>query len=591
MTLHQIESFALIFAMLVLFMSGRLRFDLVAALVLFAAVLLGVVPATKAFLGFSNPVIIIIGSVLVVSRAIAASNVLELSIGTVLKRIESPSLQIGVLAAAVGYLSAFVKNVGTLGIFIPVAIQTARRSGRPRSIYLMPLAFASLVGGTITKIGTSPNLLISTVREELGQPAFGLFDFAAVGLPLTTIAVVFLAFGWRLLPHRTGKQSAEEAFSIAEYSTELRVPEDAKRDEQTVGSFEATGEGEVTVAAIIREGTRRYTPNEHWPLYPGDVLVVVGDPVVVDKVISATGYEIVGTKALESPEAKTDELQVNEVIVTAESALVGATPTSINLRDRYGVNLVAVRTAGQVGTKRLRSHRFAVGDVVLLQGWEQNLASAVSELSCLPLADRKLTIGHARNGALPIAFLTVALIGVALRWIDVEVAFFGAAVLTLLFKQISLKDAYQAIEWPVIVMLGCLIPVGEGLKETGATELIGNWLGVVAQQLPGYGAIALIMATAMLLTPLLHHAAAVLVLGPVAASVALKLGYHTDPFLMAVALGCACDFLTPIGHQNNTLVMAPGGYHFGDYFRLGAPLTLIVLCVGTPLILLAWPLR
>ena len=447
MTLHQIESFGLIFAMLVLFMSGRLRYDLVAALVLFVAVLLGVVPATKAFLGFANPVIIIIGSVLVVSRAIAASNVLELSIGTLLKRIESPSLQIGVLAASVGYLSAFVKNVGTLGIFIPVAIQTARRSGRPRSIYLMPLAFASLVGGTITKIGTSPNLLISTVRQELGQPAFNLFDFAAVGLPLTTIAVVFLAVGWRLLPHRTGKQGAEEAFSIDAYSTELRVPDAASQDDQTVASFEAIGEGEISVAAIIREGTRRYTPNAHWRIYRGDVLVVVGDPVVVDKVISATGYEIVGTEALDSPDEKTDELQVNEVIVTAESSLVGATPASIGLRDRYGVNLVAVRTAGKVGTKRLRSHRFTVGDVVLLQGWEKNLASAVSELGCLPLADRKLTIGHARNGLLPIAFLALALIGVALRWIDVEVAFFGAAVLTVLFKQISLKDTYQAIEW------------------------------------------------------------------------------------------------------------------------------------------------
>ncbi|MEO5735539.1 MAG: SLC13 family permease [Rubrivivax sp.] len=591
MTLHQIESFGLIFTMLVLFMSGRLRFDLVAALVLFAAVLLGVVPANKAFQGFANPVIIIIASVLVVSRAIAASNVLELSVGTVLKRIQSPSLQIGVLAAAVGYLSAFVKNVGTLGIFIPVAIQTARRSQRSRSIYLMPLAFASLVGGTITKIGTSPNLLISSVREDLGRPAFSLFDFAAVGLPLTTIAVVFLAFGWRLLPHRTGKQGAEEAFSIEAYSTELRVPDDAKRTDQTVGSLEAIGEGEISVVAIIREGSRRYTPNEHWPLYPGDVLVVVGDPVVVDKVISGTSYEIVGSGALEQPEEKTDELHVNEVIVTAESSLIGATPASINLRDRYGVNLVAVRTAGEVGMRRLRAHRFVVGDVVLLQGWEKNLAAAISELGCLPLADRKLTIGHARNGLLPISFLALALVGVAFHWLDVGVAFFGAAVLTVLFKQISLKDTYQAIEWPVIVMLGCLIPVGEGLKETGATDLIGSWLGVVAQMLPGYGAIALVMVTAMLLTPLLHHAAAVLVLGPVAATVASTLGYDADPFLMAVALGCACDFLTPIGHQNNTLVMAPGGYRFGDYWRLGAPLTLLVLGVGTPLILWAWPLR
>ena len=590
MTLHQIESFALVAGMLVLFMSGRLRYDVVAALVLLVAVLLGVVPAAKAFHGFSNPVIIIIASVLVVSRAIAASSVLELSVGAVLKRIRSPSLQIGVMSAAVGYLSAFVKNVGTLGIFIPIAIQTARRSQQPRSIYLMPLAFASLVGGTITKIGTSPNLLISTVSEELGRPPFQLFDFVAVGLPLTTVAIVFLAFGWRLLPHREGSQTAEESFSIAEYSTELRVPE-ASDGTMTVADFEKLGDGEVSVAGIVREGSRRYAPAEDWRLYPNDVLVVLGDPTVVHKVIAASKFEIVGSKDLELPDEKSEEMQVVEVIVTADSTLVGQTPASIGLRHRYGLNLFAVRRAGRTAPTRLRSHRFEVGDVVLFQGWEKNLASSVTELGLLPLADRQLTLGQARNGLVPIGLLVVALVLVGLHVIDVEVAFFGAAVLTVLTRQISLKDTYTAIEWPVIVMLGCLIPVGEALKSTGATQIVADLLSAGAQHLPGYATLGLMLLVSMLLTPFLHHAAAVLVLGPVAAGVAVQLGYRVEPFLMAVALGCACDFLTPIGHQNNTLVMGPGGYRFGDYWRLGAPLSLMVLLLGTPLILRAWPLH
>ena len=590
MTVHQIESFALVATMLALFMSGRLRYDVVAALVLFTAVLLGVVPAGKAFEGFANPVIIIIASVLVVSRAIAASSVLELSVGALLKRIRSPSLQIGVMSAAVGYLSAFIKNVGTLGIFIPIAIQTARRSDRPRSIYLMPLAFASLVGGTITKIGTSPNLLISTVRQELGQPAFGLFDFVPVGLPLTTIAIVFLAFGWRLLPHRTGAQTAEESFSIDNYSTELRVPAD-NDGSTTVAAFEALGEGDVSVAGILREGGRRYVPAEDWLLYPGDVLVVLGDPTVMNKLVSASGFEIVGSKDLATPEEKTEEMNVVEVIVPADSPLIGATPASLGLRHKYGLNLFSVRRAGTQAATRLRSHRFAAGDVVLFQGWEKNLAASVTELGLLPLADRKLTLGQARNGLVPIGLLIVALVLVGLRLIDVEIAFFGAAVLTVLLKQISLKDTYAAIEWPVIVMLGCLIPVGEALKSTGATNIVADLLSAGAQHLPGYATLGLMLLTAMLLTPFLHHAAAVLVLGPVAAGVATHLGYRIEPFLMAVALGCACDFLTPIGHQNNTLVMGPGGYRFGDYWRLGLPLTLMVLFLGTPLILRAWPLR
>ncbi|HYP31745.1 MAG TPA: SLC13 family permease [Burkholderiaceae bacterium] len=591
MTLHQAEAFIVIAAMLALFVSGRLRFDLVAALALVTAVGLGVVPGAKAFSGFSNPVIVIIGSVLVVSRAIAASNVLDVWIGALLARVKSPSLQIGILTAAVGYLSAFVKNVGTLGIVMPVAIQAARRANEPRSSYLMPLAFGSLVGGTITRIGTSPNLLISSVRQELGQPAFRLFDFVPVGLPLTTLAVAFLAVGWRLLPKREGQKPADEAFAIDAYSTELRVPATPAAPELTVKSVEELSEGEASVAAIVREGGRRYIPAEDWRIFPGDVLIVLGDPTVVDKLVAKTGYAIAGSKELAQPEHKSDEMEVLEVIVPTGSMLVGQTPASLNLRHRFGVNLFAVRKASQASVRRLRSHRFSEGDVVLLQGWGKNLQASIDELGVLPLADRKLTLGRNASGLIPIALLAAALLLAGLRWVDVEVAFFGAAALTVLTRQINAKEAYAAIEWPVIVMLACLIPVGEALKDTGATALIAQGLTHAAGQVPGYAAVGLVVLTAMLLTPLLHHAAAVLVLGPVAAAVATNLGYRADPFLMAVALGCACDFLTPIGHQNNTLVMGPGGYRFGDYWRLGLPLTLMVLLVGTPLILRAWPLR
>ena len=591
MTLHQIESFLVIAAMLAAFMSGRLRFDLVAALSLVTAVVLGVVPTAKAFSGFSNPVIVIIASVLVVSRAIAASNVIDVWIGALLARVKSPSLQIGILTASVGYMSAFIKNVGTLGIMMPVAIQAARRSGQPRSSYLMPLAFGSLIGGTITRIGTSPNLLISTVRQELGKPAFNLFDFVPVGLPLTTIAIVFLAFGWRLLPRREGQKSAEEKFSLESYSTELRVPQAPTMPGLTVEAFEELGEGEASVAAILREGARRYIPSGDWAIFPGDVLVVLADPTVVDKLVARTGYAIAGSKELAEPEHKSDDMEVVEVIVPADSMLVGQTPASLNLRHRFGVNLFAVRQASKASVTRLRSHRFAAGDVVLLQGWGKSLASSVEQLGVLPLADRKLTLGRNASGLIPIGLLGVALVLVGLHLVDVEVAFFGAAALTVLTRQVTAKDAYAAIEWPVIVMLACLIPVGEALKDTGATALIAGALTRASTHVPGYAAVGLVVLAAMLLTPLLHHAAAVIVLGPVAAAVATNLGYDADPFLMAVALGCACDFLTPIGHQNNTLVMGPGGYHFGDYWRLGLPLTIMVLLVGTPLILHAWPLK
>jgi len=589
--LNQIEAFAIVGAMLALFVWDRIRYDLVAALALLAALLTGVIPAAKAFEGFSNQVIIIIASVLVVSRAIARSGVIDAVLRRWMRRITSPSAQIGILSGCVTFLSAFMKNVGTLGIFIPIAIQTAGRSKRSASIYLMPLAFGSLIGGTITLIGTSPNLLISTVRQEIEGKPFQLFDFVPVGLPLSILALGFLSFGWRLIPQRTGQRPAEDAFDIDRYTSELLIAEGSPLVGQTVAALEAMGEGDLTVAAVIRSGRQRAMPPAHWEFVAGDLVAVQADPALLKKLADETKLDVAGAERLDESERQKDDVIVVEAVVTDGSLLIDRTATGLHLRQRFDVNLLAVSRAGERLGARLHRLRFKSGDVVALQGWEQDLPTILAELGCLPLADRRLTLGQKRTGIWSLLILIVAMILVAVNVIPVVTAFFGSAVLVVLFRQITLKDAYDAIEWPVIIMLGCLIPVGEALKETGGTEHLSHALSAVAQFIPAWATLGLVLATAMLVTPLLHHAAAVLVLGPVAASVAHNLGYQPDAFLMAVALGCSCDFLTPIGHQNNTLVMGPGGYRFSDYWRLGLPLSILVLLVGTPLILAVWPLH
>ena len=591
MPLNQIEAFAIVGAMLALFVWDRIRYDLVAALALLAALLTGVIPAAKAFEGFSNQVIIIIASVLVVSRAIARSGVIDALLRRWMQRITSPSAQIGILSGCVTFLSAFMKNVGTLGIFIPIAIQTAGRSKRSASIYLMPLAFGSLIGGTITLIGTSPNLLISTVRQEIEGRPFQLFDFVPVGLPLSILALGFLSVGWRLIPQRTGQRPAEDAFDIDRYTSELLIAEGSPLVGQTVAALEAMGEGDLTVAAVIRSGRQRAMPPAHWEFVAGDLVAVQADPALLKKLADAAKLEVAGAGRLDASERQKDDVIVVEAVVTDGSLLIDRTATGLHLRQRFDVNLLAVSRAGERLGARLHRLRFKSGDVVALQGWEQDLPAILAELGCLPLADRRLTLGQKRTGIWSLLILVVAMILVAVNIIPVVTAFFGSAVLVVLFRQITLKDAYDAIEWPVIIMLGCLIPVGEALKETGGTEHLSHALSAAAQFIPAWATLGLVLATAMLVTPLLHHAAAVLVLGPVAASVAHNLGYQPDAFLMAVALGCSCDFLTPIGHQNNTLVMGPGGYRFSDYWRLGLPLSILVLLVGTPLILAAWPLH
>jgi di/tricarboxylate transporter len=592
MTLHQSEAFLIVAAMLGLFVWGGLRHDIVALLALAAALLTGVVPADKAFLGFANPVIIIIASVLVLSRAITISGVIELAIGGALRRLHSTSAQIGALTACVAILSAFMKNVGTLGIFMPIAIQTAERAERSPSAYLMPLAFASLIGGTITQIGTSPNLLISVVRQDFEGHPFALFDFAPVGLPLTVLAVVFLALGWRLIPKdRAAERAVAKRFEIEDYLSEAKISGASPFAGKTVQDVEDFGNGGVAITAIIREGNRRHIPSGEWKLFESDILVLQADPAVLKPFLDQGQLELVGAAGASLLQDKEEELETVEAVVMADSPMVGQTSFDLHLRRRFQTNLLSISRGVQRLTTRLARTRFQVGDVVLLQGRAKTLPEAMAQLGCLPLAERYLTMGRNRPRLLPLMILVAAMVLVALKLLPVEVAFFIAAVLVVLLRLLTPKEAYDAIDWPIVVMLGALIPVGESLQATGAAGLVGNGLTIIAAHLPGGLAVALVLLTSMLVTPFLHHAPAVVVMGPIAAILARNLGFMPDAFLMAVALGASCDFLTPIGHQNNMLVMGPGGYRFGDYWRLGLPLSCIVVAIGTPLILFTWPLQ
>lgn len=580
--------------MLALFVSDRLRYDLVAALALSAALVLGVVPANKAFSGFSSSVVIIIASVLVISRAVAISGVVDNAMRRLLRVLDSTTMQVGALTAAVTFMSAFVKNVGALGVFMPIAIQAAERRKRPVSRYLMPLAFGSLIGGTITQIGTSPNVLISQVRQEtIGQP-YHLFDFTPIGLPLSCIAIVFLSFGWRLLPeNRRGKPSPDKRFAIEDYTSEAVLPEDSPFAGKSVAELEELGEGEVTITGIIREQSRRYVPRQNWVLYADDILVLQGDPTALQPMVDGARLKLLGAEetAKLKPHDKDDVLDTVEVVVSPDSRLVGRSPRELHLRRTYEVNLIALSRSGQQTTARLHHSRLEPGDIIVLQGRQSQLSRAEAELRLLPLAERTLAIGRPRWRYAPLLILAAALVAVAVGSVQVEAGFFIAATLTVLLRQITPREAYDAIDWPIIVMLGCLIPVGEALKDTGAANILADGLTFAAANLPAYGAVGLIMVVSMLVTPVMHHAAAVLVMGPIAAAVAHNLGVKPDAFLMGVAFGAASDFLTPIGHQNSTLVMGPGGYRFSDYWRLGLPLTVLVAVFGTWLIVLEWPLR
>jgi di/tricarboxylate transporter len=590
MTLQQFLAFAVVAGMMALFVRGRLRYDLVAVLALLTAVLVGIVPPDKAFQGFGDDIVIIVASALLVSAAVGRSGVLEAALTRVAPYIRSTQAQVVVLVGTVTVLSSFVKNIGALAMMIPVAFQMARRTRTSPSCLLMPMAFGSLLGGLVTLVGTSPNIIVARVRAELTGEPFGMFDFAPVGLGIAAAGVAFLAFGYRLLPkERRGAASLDEALDIKDYVTEARVTAGSEVIGDTVADLHALAQNDVKVAAIIRKENRSSRPLPDAVIRENDLLMLEGEPVALERLVVQAGLQLAREDRPPRTEA-TDEIGVIEAVIGPGSVLIGRSAERLSLYEHFHVNLLAVSRSGERFTERLRSISLRAGDVIVLQGNLKRLPDTLKDLGCLPLAERDIRLGSARRSLIPVVVLAGAMGLVAFNILPVAFAFFGAGVLLILFGTLSLREAYETIEWPILVMLGALIPVSEAVRTTGGTDLIAAWLSSIAGMLPPTGALVLIMIAAMAVTPFLNNAATVLVMAPIAASFAGRLGYRPDAFLMAVAIGAACDFLTPIGHQCNTLVMGPGGYRFGDYWRLGLPLSILVVVIGVPLIMLVWPL-
>jgi di/tricarboxylate transporter len=589
LSIEQLIIFGTLVLTLVLFIQGRWRYDLVALLALLIVVLTGLVPIERAFIGFSNPAVVTVAAVLVVSRALQNSGVVDL-IGEWLLSLKGGRLiQLTALTGITAVLSAFMNNVGALALLLPVAIQITRKKNIPASTLLMPLAFASLLGGMTTLIGTPPNIIIASFREKSGAASFSMFDFSPVGVGVALVGLLFIVLiGWRLIPIRRARSNSQDLFEIEKYITEVRIPENSKLNGTKLSQIHTCLENGTNVIGLVRSGERRFAPASHTKFKTNDILILEADTDDLDNLLSKAGLELVGSESIERADLESDEITLLEAVITPNSLMVGQTAYSLNLRKRYGVNLLAISRQDQRLWARLDRIRFRIGDALLLQSHLGTAKEVLESLGCFPLAQRGLRLGQPRRILPALTIFGAALILAAIGLVPVQVTFVAAALIMTALGFITLREAYQSIDLPIIILLGAMIPVGEAMETSGGAQLLADSLLHISAQMPPAGILVLILIGTMFLSDLVNNAAAVVLMAPIGISVSNSLGVSVDPFLMAIAIGASCAFLTPIGHQSNALVMGPGGYRFGDYWRMGLLLELIVVVVAVPLILIFW---
>ncbi len=590
MTQDQIILFTLFGGVFALLLWGRWRYDLVAFTALLIGVVLGVVPTKDAFSGFGHPATVIVALVLVVSAGLVRSGAVFLITRTLVDSSRSLQVHIALMGGIGGVLSAFMNNVAALALLMPVDVQTARKAGRAPGLSLMPLSFATILGGMVTLIGTPPNIIIAAIREEsLGAP-FRMFDFAPVGAVAAIAGLAFVALiGWRLIPNR--EDATLVAADIAQYTAELTVPEDSPHIGKRLTELEETAaKSDVAILGLIRDGKRLYGTSRNRALQAGDTLVIEAAPEALDEFRTALKLAFSDAGREEKLRAEGDGLDVIELVVPHDARITGKTAEAIGLHWRQRSVLLGISRQGRKITSRVRKTPVAAGDILLLLVPHDSGADVAAWLGGLPLADRGLAVTQNSKTWAAIALFggAVALASFGLLYLPVALGL--VVVAFVLSGIIPLKELYDFIEWPVVVLLGSMIPLGAALESSGGTELISGALIDLTAGLPAWAILTVLMVVTMSLSDVLNNTATTIVAAPVGIQMARSLDVSPDPFLMAVAIAASSAYLTPIGHKNNTLILGPGGYRFGDYWRMGLPLEVIVIAVSIPAILVFWPM-
>ena len=607
----QLIVFAILAATLLLFLYGRWRHDIVSIAALLTCVVMGLVPADQAFNGFAHPAVITVACVLVLSSALQRTGVVDTLAQRLLPSNASTTLTIAALTALAAILSSFMNNVGALALLMPIALQIAQRHDLPPGKVLMPLSFGTILGGMTTLIGTPSNLIVSGFRRQMDGHGFSMFDFSPVGVTVAITGVTFLALiGWRIVPTR--ERAGVDTFNTGAYLTEARLSADSKANGMTLREAEAElSDADAQIISLVRNEIRLVAPHPATQLHEDDILLIEADPETLagaleklglvfgedhssttnddEKTATDTDTDSDGSDKNEDRTPELDESELVELVILPGSGLSERTARRVNIRKRFGINLLAISRQGSRIHSRVRSTPLRHGDVLLMQGPPDLISEFAVNAGCAPLAARSLRVPDRRKMLTAATIMIFSVLAASLNLLPAAISFSIGVLLVMMTRVLPLRDVYTSIDWSVIVLLGALLPVAMAMETTGAAELVAVFMLNNLAQGNAIVALVVIMVLTMTLSDVINNAATAAIMSTIAIGTATQLGTSADPFLMAVAVGASCAFLTPIGHQNNTLILGPGGFRFGDYWPLGLPLEIIVGAVSIPMILLTWP--
>ena len=628
MNTDQIAILSIIIFTFILFIKSKWRYDVVSLIALFTLYLMDLIlgneksnlilEPNKIFNGFGHPAVITVALVLIISHAMKNSGIIDILSRQIRPFIKNKAMHIASLSGTIAILSGFINNVGALALMLPVTLKTAWEQKRSPSLLLMPIAFCSILGGMITMIGTPPNIIIAMIRKEqqeliitqskTNEPlqqyvnkyfsdenfipsTFSLFDFSPVGGIIAIIGVIFVAIiGWRLIPKSIQKKpQTQSLFSMEEYVTEISIPKDSKLIGLTIDKANIITGDKLTIFRKIIHNKAESVSIETI-INESDSFLVMADSADLKSIMDEFKFDL-STELKERLEIlKTDSSRFTEVVITPDSPLIGRSREYLRRRSSNQITLLAVARQDQPIHKRLGNVKFMVGDVLLIQSDESNLTNIISNLNLLPLAKREISIASKSKATYASLTFLIAITLSLLNIFPTTISFIFAILIYIFIGLLPIRDLYKNVDWPIIVLLGSMIPISEALQNTNTTTLIADQVVFLTDGFPPWFILALIMIITMCLSDIINNAATALIMGPISVGIALSIGVNIDPFLMSVAVGASCAFLTPIGHQCNALILGPGGYRFGDYWRLGLPLEILIVLIGTPLILYFWPL-